>query len=77
MFNFLALLDIRVLTTIASDWPRTFFIARLCLFSIIITKIIALTKFIVLTFRVTYGYTTETHRTQKCGAHYNSIITQH
>ena len=37
MFNFLALLDIRVfgrLTIVASDWPRTFFTARLFLFSI-------------------------------------------
>ena len=39
MFNFLALLDIRVLvaytvTIVASGWPHTFFIARLFLFSI-------------------------------------------
>ena len=35
MFNFLALLDIRGFgCTVASDWPRTFFTARLFLFSI-------------------------------------------
>ena len=38
MFNFLALLDIRVLvayiTIVASDWPRTFFIPKVFLFSI-------------------------------------------
>ena len=39
MFNFLALLDIRVfghlrITIVASDWPCTFFTARLFLFSI-------------------------------------------
>ena len=38
MFNFLALLDIRdfgrLLAIVASDWPRTFFTARLFLFSI-------------------------------------------
>ena len=44
MFDFLALLDIRVLgrlyplwlliPIVASDWPRTFFTARLFLFSI-------------------------------------------
>ena len=40
MFNFLALLDIRVFgrlyVFVASDWPRTFFTARLFLFSIIL-----------------------------------------
>ena len=38
MFNFLALLDIRVLvayiTIVASDWPRTFFTPKVFLFSI-------------------------------------------
>ena len=38
MFNFLALLDTRIfvslITFVASDWPRTFFTARLFLFSI-------------------------------------------
>ena len=39
MFDFLALLDTRVfgrlrITIVASDWPRTFFTARLFLFSI-------------------------------------------
>ena len=38
MFNFLALLDIstfgRLYVFVASDWPRTFFTARLFLFSI-------------------------------------------
>ena len=35
MFNFLALLDIiSLITIVASDWPRTFFTARLFLFSI-------------------------------------------
>ena len=37
MFNFLALLDIRVLvayiTIVASDWPRTFFTPKVFLFS--------------------------------------------
>ena len=40
MFNFLALLDIRAfgrlyITIVASDWPRTFLIAKLFLFSIL------------------------------------------
>ena len=42
MFNFLALLDIRVfgrlyiayITIVASDWPRTFFTPKVFLFSI-------------------------------------------
>ena len=38
MFNFLALLDIRVFgclySIVASDWPRTFFIPKVFLFSI-------------------------------------------
>ena len=35
MFNFLALLDIRVFGRIvASDWPRTFFTPKVFLFSI-------------------------------------------
>ena len=44
MFNFLALLDITVhsfwslITIVASDWPHTFFTARLFLSSILFTK---------------------------------------
>ena len=47
MFNFLALLDIRVfgrlyITIVASDWPRTFFTPKVFLFSIPITYLFLL-----------------------------------
>ena len=46
MFNFLALLDIRVFGRLplwlASDWPRTFFTPKVFLFSILLTKTVDL-----------------------------------
>ena len=48
MFNFLALLDIRVLvayiTIVTSDWPRTFFTPKVFLFSINYTDFIRVYK---------------------------------
>ena len=79
MFNFLALLDIirsfwSLITIVASDWPRTFFTARLFLFSISLLfvsiqkqNILFLTRNLQFLhpgcFLIAYGYYVEAYET--------------